>query len=96
MVRTCLDVVTALVLSVVAGASLAPAMPELAAQAVVLLAVLVAAAAPIGHGALRAVPAAGVHALRPRRRAAAVPLVLAGRTTDVVHHPLRPRAPGLV
>lgn len=96
MVRTWLEVTAALVLSVVAAASLAPAMPELAAQAVVLLAVLVAATAPIGHNALLAVPAAGVHALRPRRRAAAVPLVLTGRTTDVVHHPLRPRAPGQV
>ena len=96
MVRTWLEVAAALVLSVVAAASAAPAMPELAAQAVVLLAVLVAGPAPIGHGALLAVPAAGVHALRPRRRSAAVPLVLAGRTTDVVHHPLRPRAPGQV
>lgn len=95
MVRTWLDLATALVLSVAVGASLTPAMPELAAQALVLLAVLVAAA-PMGRAALRAVPAAGTRALLPRRRAAAVPLVLAGRTTDVVHHPLRPRAPGLV
>ncbi|MBS2939139.1 hypothetical protein KDN32_15470 [Nocardioides sp. J2M5] len=95
MVRTWLDLATALVLSVAVGASLTPAMPELAAQALVLLAVLVAAA-PMGRAALHAVPPAGVRALLPQRRAAAVPLVLAGRTTDVVHHPLRPRAPGLV
>ena len=42
-------------------------------------------------GSSLAVPAAGLHSLRPRRRAAEVPLVLAGRTTDVVHHPVRPR-----
>jgi hypothetical protein len=41
------------------------------------------------------VPDAGIHSLRPRRRAADIPLVLAGRTTDVVH-PVRPRAPGRV
>ncbi len=39
---------------------------------------------------------ATLRALRPRRRAACIPLVLAGRTTDVGHHPVRPRAPGLV
>lgn len=95
MVRTWCEVTAAFVLSLVAAVSLAPSMPDLTAQAVVLLAALVAAAAPGGTQALLAVPAAGPHALLPRRRAADVPLVLAARTTDVVHHPARPRAPGL-
>lgn len=84
----------AFVLSVVAAVSLAPAMTDLTAQAVVVLAALVAATAPAGARALVAVPAAGQQALLPRRRAADVPLVLAGRTTDAAH-PVRPRAPGL-
>ncbi len=79
--------------SVVAAASLAPA---LSTQAIVLLTALSAATALVGMHGLVAVPAAGVQSLRPPRRATAVPLVLAGRTTDVGHHPVRPRAPGLV
>ena len=72
-----------------------PAMTDLTAQAVVVLAALVAATAPSGARALLVVPAAAAQALLPRRRAADVPLVLPGRTTDVVH-PVRPRAPGRV
>ena len=56
---------------------------------------LSAASALAGVHCLLAVPDAGLHSLRPRRRAADIPLVLAGRTTDVVH-PVRPRAPGRV
>ncbi|MDR7251560.1 hypothetical protein J2X46_000532 [Nocardioides sp. BE266] len=96
MVRTWCEVTAAFVLSVVAGVSLASTMPDLTAQAVVALAALVAATAPAASRALLAVPDAGPLSLLPRRRAADVPLVLAGRTTDVVHHPARPRAPGLV
>ncbi len=94
MVRGWCEVTAAFVLSVVAAVSLAPGMTDLTAQAVMVLAALVSATAPAGARALLAFPAAGQHALLPRRRAADVPLVLAGRTTDAVH-PVRPRAPGL-
>ncbi|CUR60849.1 exported hypothetical protein [metagenome] len=80
------------VASVVTAASLAPATT---AQAVVLLSALSAATALAGVHCLLAVPDAGVASLRPPRRAADIPLVLTGRTTDVVH-PVRPRAPGRV
>ena len=81
------------VVSVLTAASLAPTM---SAQAVVVLAGLAAATTLMGiHSPVR-VPAATLHSLRPPRRAADIPLVLAGRTTDVVHHPVRPRAPGRV
>lgn len=88
MVRTLLLAMTALV----AAASLAPSMPT---QTVVVLAALAGAIALMGVHAPVTVPVT-LRGLRPRRRAADVPLVLAGRTTDVVHHPVRPRAPGLV
>ena len=64
-------------------------------KAVVLLSALSAATALAGVHCLLAVPDAGVASLRPPRRAADIPLVLTGRTTDVVH-PVRPRAPGRV
>ena len=80
------------VASVVTAASLAPATT---AQAVVLLSALSAATALAGVHCLLAVPDAGIASLRPPRRAADIPLVLTGRTTDVVH-PVRPRAPGRV
>lgn len=89
MVRTLLVAMT----SFVVAASLAPTMPT---EAVLVLAALAAATALMGVHGPAAVPDATLRALRPRRRAAAVPLVLPGRTTDVVHHPVRPRAPGLV
>jgi hypothetical protein len=93
--RARLAIVLALVgvASLLAAASLDPAAT---AQAVVVLTALSAASALAGVHCLLAVPAAGLHSLRPRPRAAEVPLVLAGRTTDVVHHPVRPRAPGRV
>jgi hypothetical protein len=81
------------VASVLAAAALAPTMTT---QSVVLVAALSAATALVGIHCLLAVPAAGVQSLRPRRRAVDVPLVLTARTTDVVHHPARPRAPGRV
>lgn len=79
--------------SVVAAASLAPTMPT---EAVLVLAALAATTALMGVHGPAAVPDATLRSLRPRRRAATVPLVLAGRTTDVGHHPVRPRAPGPV
>ena len=89
----------ALVLTLLGVASLLAAAslePTATAQTVVVMAALSAATALAGD-ALPAgrVPDAGLHSLRPRRRAADIPLVLAGRTTDVVH-PVRPRAPGRV
>jgi hypothetical protein len=41
-----------------------------------------------------ALAAAGARSATPPAREAA-PLVLTGRVTDPVHHPLRPRAPGM-
>ncbi|SEC58558.1 hypothetical protein SAMN04489844_2574 [Nocardioides exalbidus] len=81
------------VASVLSAAALAPAMTT---QSLVLVAALSAATALAGVHSLLTVPDAGHGSLRPPRRAAVVPLVLAGRTTDVVHHPARPRAPGRV
>jgi hypothetical protein len=92
MVRT---VVVALA-SLVAAVSLAPTVSATSAEALVVVASLAAATAIIGVRGPAVVPDATLRALRPRRRAACVPLVLAGRTTDVGHHPVRPRAPGLV
>lgn len=80
------------VASLVAIASLAP---TLSAQSVVVLAALSAATAMTGVQCLLTVPGAGVRSLLPPRRSAGIPLVLAGRTTDPIHHPVRPRAPGL-
>jgi hypothetical protein len=85
--------------SVVAAISVAPtasAVSAMSAEALVVVASLAAATALMGvHGPVM-LPDAALRALLPRRRAACVPLVLAGRTTDVGHHPVRPRAPGLV
>jgi len=74
----------------------ASATPTMTTQALVVLTALSAAAALTGVQHTLTLPGAGQRTLRPPRRAAAIPLVLAGRTTDVVHHPVRPRAPGLV
>ena len=102
MVRTVADVAArarlALVLTLLGVASLLAAAsldPTATAQTVVVMTALSAATALAGVHCLLAVPDAGIHSLRPRRRAADIPLVLAGRTTDVVH-PVRPRAPGRV
>ncbi len=87
----------ALVVALVAFASVltaASAAPTMTTQALVVLTALSAAVALTD--VQLTLPGAGHHGLRPPRRASVVPLVLAGRTTDVVHHPVRPRAPGLV
>lgn len=103
MVRTATDIAArarlALVLAVVAALALVAAAtvdPTAGAQTALVLTALSAAASLAAVHCLLAVPDAGIHSLRPPRRAAHVPLVLAGRTTDVVHHPVRPRAPGRV
>lgn len=87
-------VVVSLLAALVATFSLAPALPDLTAQAVLVLGVLLVAAAGNARAAHHVPFAARAHVLLHRRRAGAVPLVLSGRSTDVVHHPLRPRAPG--
>ena len=91
--RAALVVALVGVASALVATSLAPTMTT---QAVVVLAALTAATALSGVHGLLPVPDAGLFSLRPRRRAVDIPLVLAGRSTDVVHHPARPRAPGLV
>ena len=103
MVRTVAEGVArtraALVLVLAGLASLvavAAVEPSGSAQALVVLGALSAATATVGLHCLLTVPAAGLGSLLPPRRSADVPLVLAGRSTDVVHHPARPRAPGQV
>ena len=91
--RFALVVVLLGVVSALTAASLAPTMSS---QAVVVVATLCAATALMGTHAPVRVPDATLRSLRPPRRAADIPLVLAGRTTDVGHHPVRPRAPGRV
>ena len=85
----------ALVVTLLGFASFLSLTPTLSAQSLVALAARAAATALLAHCPVVS-PHAAPASLQPRRRAAAVPLVLAGRTTDVVHHPVRPRAPGLV
>ncbi|MDZ5662866.1 hypothetical protein HN031_12305 [Nocardioides sp. zg-1308] len=85
--------------SLVAAISLAPtasAVSAMSTEALVVLAALATSTALMAVHGPAAVPDATLRSLRPRRRAVDVPLVLAGRTTDVGHHPVRPRAPGLV
>jgi len=82
--------------SALATLSLAPTVSTMSAEALVVLAALVTATTLMGVRGPAVVPDATLRSLRPRSRAADVPLVLAGRTTDVGHHPVRPRAPGLV
>ena len=103
MVRTVAEVAArgraALLLALAGLASLvavASVEPSGSAQAVLVLAALSAATTAVGVHCLLAVPAAGLGSLLPPRRSADVPLLLAGRSTDVVHHPARPRAPGQV
>lgn len=92
-VRATLVLTLVALASVLTSASVAPAAT---AQAVVLLTALSAATALVGVHCLHAAAHAGPASLRTPRRSGAVPLVLAGRTTDAAHHPVRPRAPGLV
>ena len=81
------------VASVLAAVSVAPTMTT---HALVVLTALSSAAALAGVQGLLALPGTGLRSLRPPRRSSTVPLVLAACTPDVVHHPARPRAPGLV
>jgi hypothetical protein len=81
--------------SFVAAVALAPTVSTMSAEALVVLATLAAATTVMGVHGPAVVPDATLRLLLPRRRAVDIPLVLAGRTTDVVH-PVRPRAPGRV
>ena len=88
--RLALVVALAGVASLAAVVSLAPAA---SGQSLLALAALTAATVVVARCPLL-LPHAAVQTRQPRARAAAVPLVLAGRTTDVAHQPVRPRAPG--
>lgn len=82
------------------GATLATLMPSLgatvdASSATLLLGLVMATAAVVGFCRHVAIALPGVHALQSPT-ADEAPQVLAGRVTDPLHHPLRPRAPGLV
>jgi hypothetical protein len=88
-------------LAVLLGGAVALLMPSLFAttvdspSAVVLAAVAAAVAAMFGPHSRVAASVARV--LVPQPRAAEdTPAFLARRVADPVHHPLRPRAPGLV
>jgi hypothetical protein len=89
-----------LALAIVVGSAVALLMPSLFATTVdapsaALLAVLaVALTAALGRNRLVAVPVTSALAPQPGT-ADEAPSFLAGRVTDPVHHPLRPRAPGL-
>lgn len=87
------------VLATVVGAVLALLLPSLSGtadtSATVTLALLALAVAALAGSATRlGVVLAGSHAAVPPTCDDAPP-VLPGRVTDPVHHPLRPRAPGL-
>jgi len=90
-----------LALALVAGGALTLLMPSLLASTVdgpsaavrVAVALAVAAVAVLLSHVATPVPAT----LAPRSHAAdEVAAMLTGRVTDPLHHPLRPRAPGLV
>lgn len=89
----------ALMLTLVGIATLLSASllaPTMSAQSVLVLAALATATAAM-LGARRVLVQPGPGTLRlPARRADEVLPHLAGRSTDVVHHPQRPRAPGPV
>jgi hypothetical protein len=76
--------------SLVASSLVAPTMP---AESLVVVAAMAAASATLVGLHLVAGPVPGHPALLVGR-ADAVPPILTGVTTDVVHHPLQPRAPG--
>lgn len=102
MSRSVVEVATwvrrALLLALVGWASvLASSLvaPTTAAESLVVVAALAAASAGLVGLRLAVGPVPGHPALLVRR-ADAVPPILVGGTTDVVHHPVRPRAPGAV
>ena len=103
MIRTVVELtaqVRALVTLVVVGfASLVSASvlaPQLSAESVLVLAALGTAATAVLGSRLLAVLPAPCALMPPARWADEVLPHLAGRSTDVDHHPQRPRAPGHV
>lgn len=90
-----------LTLAIKVGGAVALLVPSLfattldAPSAVVLAAVAAAVAAVVGLNSHVATPVASALAPQPRT-ADEAPAFLPGRVTDPLHHPLRPRAPGLV
>ena len=88
-----------LALALVVGTAVAAMVPSLAltidapsAAVLVAVALAVAAVCALGNHIATSVPGA----LPPRARTSdEPPATLAGRVTDPLHHPLRPRAPGL-
>jgi hypothetical protein len=87
-------------LMLLAGGVLAPLLPPLlmvgadplsGAVTVLALALVSLVGLSVHWGSLRA-----RLARTPLRSDDAPPLVLTGRVTDTAHHPVRPRAPGLV
>jgi len=90
-----------LVLAVAVGGAVALLMPSVltttleAPSAMVLAALAAAVAAVVVLSTWGATSVPWALALQPRT-ADEVPSVIAGRVTDPLHHPLRPRAPGLV
>jgi hypothetical protein len=92
-VRAALTLVVVGIASLLAAAVLAP---QVSAESVLVIAALsTATAALVGSRRLLVLPAARPLML-PARWADEVLPHLAGRSTDVDHHPQRPRAPGLV
>lgn len=87
-------------LGIMAGGAVALLMPSLFAttvdspSAAVLAALVVALAVAVGLNSHVATYVSSALA-EPPRAAEEAPSFLAARVTDPVHHPLRPRAPGL-
>ncbi len=89
-----------LAIALVVGGAFALLMPSLLATtmdapAVVLAALALALAAVVGLSSHIATPVPRSTAPPPHAADEVTPF-LAGRVTDPLHHPLRPRAPGLV
>lgn len=90
------SVLTLLLVGVATVLAASVVAPVASAESVLLVAALsTAATALLGSRHLLVLPPARVLML-PARWAGEVLVHLAGRSTDVIHHPQRPRAPGLV
>lgn len=90
------SVLTLLLVGVATVLAASVVAPVASAESVLLVAALsTAATALLGSRHLLVLPPSRVLML-PARWAGEVLVHLAGRSTDVIHHPQRPRAPGLV